>query len=78
MTPAPMNNPDVSLYPPAGVSPGDCATLDVKKIENCLVSQWKPSEIDLAKLNAGGLIYLWIVGSQHPMVSLTCDQDYKL
>ena len=78
MTPVEMNNPDIRLNPPVGVSKEECGKLAVKRIENCLVSQWKPSEVELAKLNAGGFVYLWIYSTQHPMVGLTCDQDYKL
>ena len=37
-------------------------------------SAWKPSEEDLARLNAGGFIYLDIISSGHPPVAVYTGQ----
>lgn len=36
-----------------------------------MVSAWEPTPKELADLNAGGSIQLWIAGTRHPVVSLS-------
>lgn len=67
---------NAQLGPPPGVSDADCGTLPTKRwrmpgwgpVET---SFWKPSEADLAALNAGGsvAVNLHVGPGQHPMMS---------
>ncbi len=36
----------------------------------CMVSYWKPTEAEIANILAGGLVALWIIGTNHPPVAL--------
>ncbi|MDE1139541.1 MAG: hypothetical protein PW999_07770 [Paraburkholderia tropica] len=36
-----------------------------------MVSAWSPTAEELAALNAGAPLYLWIAGRSHPVVALT-------
>lgn len=36
-----------------------------------MISAWEPTPDELAALNSGGAVYLWICGTSHPMVALT-------
>jgi hypothetical protein len=38
-----------------------------------MVSSWEPTPDEMAAINAGGSIQLWIAGTGHPVVSLTVD-----
>lgn len=38
-----------------------------------IMSYWKPTDEELAVLNAGGLVKLTVLGRQHPVVSLGVD-----
>jgi hypothetical protein len=38
-----------------------------------MVSSWEPTPDEMAAINAGGSIQLWISGTGHPVVSLTVD-----
>lgn len=42
-----------------------------------MVSAWEPTPAELAALNAGQPIYLWIWGTGHPPVMLTVDEAEK-
>jgi hypothetical protein len=39
----------------------------------CIMSFWKPSAAELASLQAGASVALWVVGETMPPVSLTVD-----
>lgn len=39
-----------------------------------MVSNWEPTPAELAALNAGAGVQLWIRGSVHPVVSLTVSE----
>lgn len=43
--------------------------LHVKRIDDCCVSRWEPTPDELAVLNAGGSVELWVIGGQ-PAVAL--------
>lgn len=34
----------------------------------CMTSAWEPTPAELAALNAGGKVYLRVVGTEHPPV----------
>jgi hypothetical protein len=54
---------------------GHCSVLSIVDTEvaghRWMVSRWEPTPDELALLNAGGSVELWICGSAHPVVSLT-------
>lgn len=37
------------------------------------VSAWEPTPEELAQLNAGGSIHLWISANQHPVVAMSVN-----
>jgi hypothetical protein len=67
---------------PQGIRDDQCGTLRVHRgvtdVGGDMIpisrSGWKPSEEDLARLNAGGLIYLDVFGMGHPMVSVNTEE----
>lgn len=65
------------LRPPEGLDDGDphlatVSPLPVRRSENGfqMTSYWRPSEDELAILNAGGVVELVCVGTRHPIVAL--------
>lgn len=70
-----------SFGKPQEMRDDQCGTLRVKRGLTDIqgdkfpvsTSGWKPSDEDLAKLNAGGLIYLNIYGMGHPVVSVSTE-----
>ena len=54
-----------------------CGALPVTRTEAegqpCIASYWKPTAEELAALNAGGLVALWVIGATMPPVSLQVD-----
>ena len=48
-------------------------TRDVVDGVPCVVSFWKPSDAELATLQAGGSVALWVVGETMRPVSLTVE-----
>lgn len=54
---------------------GVCNTLAIRDTPvpggNAMVSAWFPTPEELALLQAGQPIYLWIYGASHPVVALT-------
>ena len=54
----------------------DCSSLCVRDVETTdgvrfMISEWAPTADELAALNRGETIKLWISGSAHPVVTLT-------
>lgn len=45
----------------------NCTPLYVKQVDECFVSRFEPTPEELAVLNAGGSVELWIVGCQPPI-----------
>lgn len=35
-----------------------------------MLTAWEPTPAELARLNSGASVYLWVMGSAHPPVSL--------
>ena len=42
--------------------------LHVAIIDGCSVSRWEPTPAELAILNAGGSVELWVMGQQPPVM----------
>lgn len=42
--------------------------LHVAVIDGCSVSRWEPTPDELATLNAGGSVELWVMGGQPPVM----------
>ncbi|MDN8612775.1 hypothetical protein [Variovorax ginsengisoli] len=60
---------DQSELPCGALAITDVAVEGVRHV----VSFWRPDADDLAKLNAGGTVALWIVGATMPPASLTVE-----
>jgi hypothetical protein len=45
----------------------NCRDLWVRVENGCCVSAWEPTPDELATLNAGGSVELWVVGMQPPV-----------
>lgn len=54
-----------------------CGALPITRTEHCgqpvVVSYWTPTVDELAALNAGAPVALWIIGQTMPPVSLAVD-----
>jgi hypothetical protein len=52
-----------------------CIGLPIRDVEtskgNFMLSAWEPTAEELALLNVGQSLYLWIRGYQHPVVAIT-------
>jgi hypothetical protein len=73
MNALPLNNATRRLGAPLSWDherDGICHTLDICDQDGWMTSAWRPSEMELARLNAGAPVYLQIGGSVHPVVSL--------
>lgn len=46
---------------------GEVRDLHVAIIDGCCVSRWEPTPDELAILNAGGTVELWLMGQQPPV-----------
>lgn len=57
---------------------GECIGLPVRFDAGTVISVWKPSEEDLARLNAGGGIVLGVLGGQPPVWLETCEASVLL
>lgn len=69
----PLENPSRRLGAPANwnhETDGLCHTLEIWDRDGWMISAWKPSVAELARLNRGEAILLWIQGRAHPVVSL--------
>lgn len=73
----PSNN--AVLGAPAGWNQSDlpCGALPITRTEcdgiPAVVSFWRPTAEELAALNAGASIALWVIGNTMPPVSLSVD-----
>lgn len=70
-----LDKPDRQLGKPKDWSDETpCDTLDIWDIDtengNFMVSAWLPTEQEIKRLQNGEPMYLWIRGSEHPVVSL--------
>jgi hypothetical protein len=58
---------------------GPCLALPVARIDGAVVSAWKPTEVDLAKLRAGEWVFLFVYsGRSMAPVSLVVDKPNPL
>lgn len=70
----PLENPAIRFGAPAGwnhETDGICHTLDVWRQDGAFVSGWRPTEAELAKLNAGEPLFLHIFNDVHPVVAMS-------
>ena len=59
------------LQPPEGTPPGEVKTLEVFRNGSVCISRWQLSDAEIAELKAnGGKIYLVVMGTTQPPVSL--------
>lgn len=71
------------LGAPAGWDPatqGECGALAIRDVEyqpgeNVMVSAWLPTPDEVARIQAGQPVYLWIFGTGHPPVSLSVPEQ---
>lgn len=68
MIPLRIEGANVCVKAPPGMS--NCRDLHIRNEGGVCVSAWEPTPDELAMLNAGGSVRLWIVGGQLP-VALT-------
>lgn len=73
----PSNN--AVLGAPAGWDQSEvpCGALPITRTEAdgipAVISFWKPTQEELAALNAGGTVALWVLGNTMPPVSVTVE-----
>ncbi len=53
---------------------GNMQPLHVIQTEGCLVSRWEPSPNELAILNEGGSVELWVMGNKQPPVFIKVNK----
>ena len=64
------------LGPPADMR-DNCVALSVYADEEQLISMWQPDDDDLARLQAGGAVWLYVVGVAHPPVLVTTENPFN-
>jgi hypothetical protein len=67
MTPLRHIAATLNMRAPKGVV-GPHIELQVAFIDGSFVSRWEPSPAELAMLNAGGSVELWVLGHQPPVM----------
>lgn len=73
----PSNNAVIGA--PVGWDQGTlpCSALPITRLDEdglpVMVSFWRPSAEELARLNTGGSVSLWIYGTEHPVVSVGAE-----
>jgi hypothetical protein len=83
----PSNN-DV-LGAPKGMSAEECSSLFITRVKyappslsipavNAVISFWQPSLAQLELLNAGKPIFISVLGTTHPSLSIGVDGDGQL
>jgi len=45
--------------------------------KNYQISQWVPSEEDIERINAGGPIWLFVIGKEHPPVWVQTESPFE-
>jgi hypothetical protein len=66
MTPLRIQGATHIMTAPRGME-GECRDLHIVKSGDCFVSRWEPMPHELAILNAGGSVELWVMGCQPPV-----------
>lgn len=54
---------------------GICHTLDIVDVDGFMISAWRPTTAELAKLNAGDPLFLHIQGRTHPVVAMSVGYE---
>lgn len=67
MLPLRIEGANVVMKAPPGKE-GEVRDLHALVAEGCCVSAWEPTPEELATLNAGGSVLLWIMGHQPPVM----------
>lgn len=78
MNSVPLENPDRRLGAPRDwnhETDGICHTLDIWDRDGFMVSGWRPTPTELAKLNAGEPLFLHIQGRVHPVVAFSVGYE---
>jgi len=78
MNSIPLEKPDRRLGAPSNwnhETDGICHTLDIWDRDGFMISGWRPSAAELAKLNAGEPLFLHIRGTVHPVVALSVGYE---
>jgi len=70
----PSNNLQLGAPPDWDHSKTACGTLPATRMEvdgnPVIVSFWKPSRDEIAALQEGGTVTLWVYGTGHPVVAM--------
>jgi hypothetical protein len=76
MNPSPNVYSNRVLGAPESVA--ECESLEIADLivhsRPCMVSAWEPSEEEIAAINRGERIWLFVYGRSHPMVWLTAGE----
>lgn len=75
-----LDKPDRSLGAPPNWNAerdGVCNTLDIWDRDGAMISGWRPTPEELAKLNAGDPLFLHILGASHPVVSMSVGYETR-
>ncbi len=67
MIPLRIEGADRIMRPPPGKE-GEVRDLHIAVIDGCCVSRWEPTPDELATLNSGGSVELWVMGGQPPVM----------
>ena len=78
MNSIPLENPSRRLGAPPNwnhETEGICHTLEIWDRDGFMISGWRPTEAELARLNAGEPLFLHIQGQQHPVVGFSVGYE---
>ncbi len=74
----PLDHPDRRLGAPQNwnhETEGICYSLEIWDRDGFMISGWRPTANELAKLNAGEPLWLHIQGQAHPVVAMTVGYE---
>jgi hypothetical protein len=54
---------------------GICHTLEICDRDGWMISAWRPTPAELARLNEGQPLFLHIAGTAHPVVALSVGEQ---
>ena len=69
---------NLMLNPPSSMERGACGALPVMRIDDRIISVWRPEPEDIAAINSGAHVLLHIWGKGHPPVALTVQAMKEL
>lgn len=64
----PLRHEKASVVMKASPEQPEVRDLHVALIDSCCVSRWEPTPAELAMLNDGGSVELWVMGGQPPVL----------